>query len=59
MTAFLNAYGATVRENERSKVKAERSAAAKANLDLQTKKYFGRLPKKTGGGGWDSLFDAR
>ena len=59
MTAFLNAYGATVRENERAKVKAERSAAAKANLDLQTKKYFSRLPKKTGGGSWDSLFDAR
>lgn len=59
MTAFLNAYGATVRENERSKVKAERAVAAKANLDLRTQQYFGRLPKKTGGGSWDSLFDAR
>ena len=59
MTAFLNAYGATVRENERSRVKAERVAAAKANLDLRTKQYFGRLPKKTSGGGWDSCFDPR
>lgn len=59
MTAFLNAYGATVRENERAKVKAERAAAAKANLDLRTKQYFKHLPKKTGGSGWDSCFDPR
>lgn len=59
MTAFLNAYGATVRENERSRVKAERVAAAKANLDLRTKQYFKHLPKKTSGGGWDSCFDPR
>ena len=59
MTAFLNAFGNTVRENERAKVKAEREAKQKAQLDLSTKKYFSRLPKNTGGDPWDALFNPR
>ena len=59
MTAFLNAYGNTVRENERAKLKAERDAKQKANLAQQTQRYFSTLPKTTSGDPWADLFNPR
>ena len=59
MTSFLSAYSETVRQNERSKMAAEKDAAKKASMAQRTSAYYGRLPKPIAGNGWDSLFDPR
>jgi hypothetical protein len=59
MTSFLSAYSETVRQNERSKIAAEKEAAKKASMAQRTSAYYGRLPKPIAGNGWDSLFDPR